>query len=880
MHRVLTGVICACPILCCSPALGGGFSAEANKDYVLYWLPYGVSGRSPEGTRQFAFQTPHYIACFDLTKMTFTKFAGLSGLSRESQPDRRSDSFLASAPAASMQMTIATRDGDYMLSNWSNDKARLLMFDGGKFCYQIKIDNIAFRRSDGETLPAEVIAEFHAWADKLFVTIHVTPTEDLEVRSSELSLAFGGQFDNYLGVAGSKESVSALKPEAGIDGCADLNSFYRASGKGVSVISSVPSDFESHRVKRTASGVEHCAVVYDQANHRGRTSTWKSGEERQISFQLMGTVKDHKKACLEDLANERDSARLTVLSSSSGKTDSYKGYQPRSGYYHIDNPATHSDKSLHREAVNFAERVKFRLENTSRAPRRVRLMVSQGILQGIEGPSSVLVDKDDWPTGLDVQISKNWHGHLWYHSYTVLNLAPGQEQEQSMLVAFQNWGTKPAVCHGQLSLYGYDTTIENWQNAPINCQAWYEMSQGLTESICYDPTAFHCQNVVCDVRPMFFNEPTGSWWASNVGGADFLAYYDKSDKKLMVSQPKVYHDKQCNCLADIEHVWMSEDGKARQSVRARSFANTDMLRSIYNIRLDVLEDIEFNNLSVFTWGAPNYNACQPRSLAWGTLDGLSEVRELDYSSEGYQSPGIVASKPGTWVALYNDVAGIGGPEVNGGANRGLVIRSCRGRVHGEPVSAVALDVRRLKGHLHPIQMLLEVNPPGADGSLKAGDYLEAEIEILAYHKAAEPYIGPNPTMKHLLEQYGDSWQIAYWDAVHNNIRITANKGTVLGTYPVIIELDKNREAEFTLTGGMGYVPIEIRGFVDYTDIALQQQVDGKWVTIDQSVHGKDFWQTQYDPATRTYAGIFNVPMDPTDTKLLENRFRVVSAASR
>jgi hypothetical protein len=40
-------------------------------------------------------------------------------------------------------------------------------------------------------------------------------------------------------------------------------------------------------------------------------------------------------------------------------------------------------------------------------------------------------------------------------------------------------------------------------------------------------------------------------------------------------------------------------------------------------------------------------------------------------------------------------------------------------------------------------------------------------------------------------------------------------------------------------------------------------VDGK--TLDQSVHGNDFWQTDYDAGTKTWSQTYNVPI--TDDKV-------------
>ena len=35
------------------------------------------------------------------------------------------------------------------------------------------------------------------------------------------------------------------------------------------------------------------------------------------------------------------------------------------------------------------------------------------------------------------------------------------------------------------------------------------------------------------------------------------------------------------------------------------------------------------------------------------------------------------------------------------------------------------------------------------------------------------------------------------------------------------------------------------------------EIDGK--ALDQSVHGNDFWQTDYDPSTRRWSRTFNIP---------------------
>jgi hypothetical protein len=64
-----------------------------------------------------------------------------------------------------------------------------------------------------------------------------------------------------------------------------------------------------------------------------------------------------------------------------------------------------------------------------------------------------------------------------------------------------------------------------------------------------------------------------------------------------------------------------------------------------------------------------------------------------------------------------------------------------------------------------------------------------------------------------------------------------------------------------VTGGLGYAPVTFTGLKGHAGYELWQSVDGQRAKVDQSVHGRDFWQTDYDPATRTYRQTYNVPLD-------------------
>jgi hypothetical protein len=65
-----------------------------------------------------------------------------------------------------------------------------------------------------------------------------------------------------------------------------------------------------------------------------------------------------------------------------------------------------------------------------------------------------------------------------------------------------------------------------------------------------------------------------------------------------------------------------------------------------------------------------------------------------------------------------------------------------------------------------------------------------------------------------------------------------------------------------ITGGLGYVPVTFTGLKSYRDAGLwRDDGDGR---VDQSVHGQDFWQADFDATTRTWSLTYNLPLDPPD----------------
>lgn len=89
----------------------------------------------------------------------------------------------------------------------------------------------------------------------------------------------------------------------------------------------------------------------------------------------------------------------------------------------------------------------------------IRLPISSPIT----GMSAVLRDSAGNPTGIPIQISKNWHGRpeggvyagVWFHGFSQVHLPPGAQLELELTLVYGHWAGFAAASHAQLCLIGW-----------------------------------------------------------------------------------------------------------------------------------------------------------------------------------------------------------------------------------------------------------------------------------------------------------------------------------------------------------------------------------------------------------------------------------------
>jgi hypothetical protein len=541
--------------------------------------------------------------------------------------------------------------------------------------------------------------------------------------------------------------------------------------------------------------------------------------------------------------------------------------EPELGCYRVDLPK----KDWHANAdFDHLERVRLELRNPDARPRTVRLLLAKDYaFEGITGLSPMLRDADGEPTGIPIQLSKNWHRkqgeHLlyegpWFHGLTMLRLPPRSRLQCEATIAFDRWGGVPAASHAQLCLVGWGTD-QLWDQAAVG--SW-------GESICYEPDVTQRRGMIDDVRPLMvwaMNQDHGKWnWTQNVGGGDFLVLHDTDGQRQYLARMKTAYVAQCPCLTEVTYAGTTPDGAIDAQITVSTPRTDDYVRAFHRFRYDVRKAVGFSRLAFYQLGADHYNDAPVREMARGNAAGMIDAwqppAELPKTAQ-YVRTGLSCDGRLPWASLHHALR----RDEKGGAlaNRGLIVRSWKARLGGREVAAPSMASFRTIGERGNVNV--ELTPPPNLHELQPGDFVEAEVELVVMPIAADDYYGPNENLRAALKQDGDTWKMIRREAVGNDLVVEVVRGRAIHAYPVHVEADASGRAEFSVTGGIGYVPVIVNGLKRPGGWVLKQTIDGGEKPAATTVYGKECCQADYDAAAGTWRLIYNVSLDsPGDVR--------------
>ena len=517
------------------------------------------------------------------------------------------------------------------------------------------------------------------------------------------------------------------------------------------------------------------------------------------------------------------------------------------------------------------ERVRFTLANPTAEQQTARLMfektaagIKHRIGTPITGISAVIRDLQGNPTGIPVQLSKNWHRHTqggvysgqWFHAISQVHLQPGESLTLELCLAYGHWGGIPAVSHSQLSLIGWGGN-QRWDQTAIG--SW-------GESLCFEPEQVQAACSITDVRPLMVRSMKGSndWgWTENVGGADYLRLFQPDGQRVSHVGMQADYQRQGPCLTETTYSGSIGKTGIHQKVSVSIARSDDILVGTYRILMRVTKPVDYSRFVIFQTAADSYATTRDYKLAVGNLSGL--IREWPShnntaSSHKESLPNFKAiqlAQPATWASLHGTRPA---SDAKGAvASRGFVIRDWKAKLGGRSVTPWITE------HFLPSKACstMDLVPPPNLTRLLPGDFIEATIEHIVIPIHANDYYGPDKHLREALNQSANSWQMIHRQAKGNKRDVKVISGKLIGLYPSIQIIAENDVANLTLSGGLNYVPITIQNLTSHSGYDLT--INGK--RLDQSVHGKDYWQTDFDPKSRRWSQTYNIPAPNTDSSV-------------
>jgi hypothetical protein len=298
----------------------------------------------------------------------------------------------------------------------------------------------------------------------------------------------------------------------------------------------------------------------------------------------------------------------------------------------------------------------------------------------------------------------------------------------------------------------------------------------------------------------------------------------------------------------------------RFSYTASIGRSDDYNRGFYKIQLKVLKDVDFDRLDIFQLAAPTYHYSTSDTLAYGNENGLisrwASIKESDTDKKRPKAEACIGKIPwfsfgSTKLSPNQDTDFIGG-------NKGFIIRKWNAKINSVNCASPSWQEYYTKeGNHGPAGSIINITLPEGCHSLKEGDYIEAEIEMVILPLTVQQYYGTDTEFIQYFTNHSHNWQLVYREAKGNRITVELKGNEVLHSYPIVIRT-KHNKALFSIKGGIGYIPLRIEGLTSYKNPKLFEKTNGKWVEIDQSHYGKDFWQTDFDSETGTYQITYNV----------------------
>ena len=499
-----------------------------------------------------------------------------------------------------------------------------------------------------------------------------------------------------------------------------------------------------------------------------------------------------------------------------------------------------------RNAKNTVHEYTFRATNPTDQAADIPVIFEPGRPRAVTGTMMLLCNEDGSPSGIPVQVSKNWHGTagstphagFWLRGYTMLPLAAGESKNFRLKIVYGYWGNGSfgAVSHSSLSLIGWSTqSTWKWDEAALG--AW-------GESMTYDIAQHAGGAVIDDVRPAFttpFNGGTDHNWTENVGGGDFLNYYDSSNVYRPGKKLKTCYRWAGPNMTEVLYSGVSSDDKIRFTYRTRGVATLDYNRRFHAYRYEFLENVSNpRRLAFYQTAADYYMTSNFSNYHEGDAAGLGSSRVSNPGGNRYkETPFSFNSR---WLAIDDETTSTGHSP---SGYRGLL--SIRSTLNGDPFETFMHPYGRSWG---TSTTLFDLSSSSIRRSYSSGDILEGEVAFVLPAKSPAVYWGHDTEFAARIGGYDQAWNAVHDEFRYNrNLDITVHQGKLANDYPLEITATKNPVlAEFTInSGGIGHLPVVLKNVHPGNDLKIERKINGQWIDLqDVNIDRHDYYQGYFN----------------------------------
>jgi hypothetical protein len=580
-----------------------------------------------------------------------------------------------------------------------------------------------------------------------------------------------------------------------------------------------------------------------------------------------------------------DVGEVTVTASQT-KPDKYGhvsiSYSKDDGLYYVGIPEYKMGYNSE-STIDVMQNINMEIENTNDYDKRVRLCFNEDAPKNVVGFSSMLRNPNGDPSGLPLQITKNWHttprlySGSWVKEYTEVIVPANSTLKFDYTRVGARWGKVFAAFSHQLCVVGAGVPRGGWLEAGLG---------SFGENITFSPDIEYGNANVCDYCPFLCtNQYYGGTskeygWTGNLGGMNLFNYDNASGETDYQSQVKTRFKKYGPNLTETSISTYSSDEKLKMDYTYQLNRSDDFLRIYFKIKVKALEVVPFSRFDFFQMGHDTYRNFRARSVAYGNSGGVVGEFTPASGKEGYTTAPIALTGEDPWVWGGDAVRVTTDSDygtMNIDANNSFIIRSYKASFSGKENNTPYFRERTsFYKEQYPTSYCL-VPPPGIT-QFAQGDSVEMILEVCLTPKVDEVYYGPNVNFKKALTAYGNQWELLYREVVGNKINARSATNEINLGYPLTVKTENNT-ASVTITGGVGYIPIVFSNLTSIEDPKLYLVTDDGDVLIDQSNYGKDFWQAEYDVETGLYELIYNLNHDTDEDTLGIFKYRLEAAPS-